>query len=285
MRSTLCLEQCCMLDVQAIDPEDITALSAAELGALFTQMRAHIGEQSRHIGEQSKRIDSQAQAIKWRDAKIQSITFQLARFKAWKFGARTERMNAEQRDIFEETCAADQASLEAQLAALQGTAGDGSAPEKEADKDTQKQPRRPPRREALPEHLPRVEQRIEPEDTRCPTPECAQPMVRVGEDISERLDIVPAQFFVQRQIRGKPVLSLSKGGPAGAASCSCRSRLRPRSSTTPCPRRACRRTRWSAALSITFPIPTTGRSRSTPARGFTLRARRWRAGAGRRGPS
>jgi transposase len=28
-------------------------------------------------------------------------------------------------------------------------------------------------------------------------------MVRVGEDVSERLDIVPAQFFVQRQIRGK----------------------------------------------------------------------------------
>jgi transposase len=192
-----------MLDAQAIDPQDISALSAAELGGLFTQMRAHIDEQSRHIGEQSKRIDSQAQAIKWRDAKIQSITFQLARFKAWKFGARTERMNAEQRDIFEETCAADQASLEAQLAALQGTAGDGSAPEKEADKDTQKQPRRPPRREALPEHLPRVDQRVEPEDTRCPTPECAQPMVRVGEDISERLDIIPAQFFVQRQIRGK----------------------------------------------------------------------------------
>jgi len=28
-------------------------------------------------------------------------------------------------------------------------------------------------------------------------------MVRVGEDVSERLDIIPAQFFVQRQIRGK----------------------------------------------------------------------------------
>ena len=190
-----------MLDVQAIDPEDITALSAAELGALFTQMRAHIGEQSRHIGEQSKRIDSQAQAIKWRDAKIQSITFQLARFKAWKFGARTERMNAEQRDIFEETCAADQASLEAQLAALQGSAPDGSGtPSGSAPEDKK---RRQPKREALPEHLPRVEQRIDPEDTRCPTPECAQPMVRVGEDISERLDIIPAQFFVQRQVRGK----------------------------------------------------------------------------------
>ena len=28
-------------------------------------------------------------------------------------------------------------------------------------------------------------------------------MVRVGEDISEKLDIVPAQFFVHRHIRGK----------------------------------------------------------------------------------
>ena len=56
-----------------------------------------------HIGEQDKRIDSQAQAIKWRDPKIESITLQLARLKAWKFGAKTEAMNAEQRDIFEET--------------------------------------------------------------------------------------------------------------------------------------------------------------------------------------
>ena len=28
-------------------------------------------------------------------------------------------------------------------------------------------------------------------------------MVRVGEDVSEKLDIVAAQFFVHRQIRGK----------------------------------------------------------------------------------
>ena len=97
-----------------------------------------------------------------------------------------------------ETCAAEQASLEAQLAALQG-----SASEKDAEKNVDKQPRRRPKREALPEHLPRVDQRIEPKDTHCPTPECGQPMVRVGEDISERLDIIPAQFFVQRQIRGK----------------------------------------------------------------------------------
>lgn len=185
-----------MLDVTALKAQDLQALSPAELARAAEQMLAHIGQQHRHIGEQAKRIDSQAQAVKWRDAKIESITFQLARLKAWKFGAKTERMNAEQRALFEETCAADQASLEAQLAALQGERPEGAvAPDK--------QPRGQPKREALPPHLPRVEQRIEPQDTRCPTPECGQPMVRVGEDISERLDIVPAQFFVQRQIRGK----------------------------------------------------------------------------------
>lgn len=187
-----------MLDVHALQASDLKRLSPAELAALATRMLAHIGEQSRHISEQDKRIDAQAQAIKWRDAKIESITFQLARLNAWKFGAKTEAMNAEQREIFEETLAADQASLEAQLEALQATTGNtpgAGAPEQ--------QPRRQPKREPLPAHLPRVDQRIEPEDTNCPAPECGQPMVRVGEDISERLDIVPAQFFVQRQIRGK----------------------------------------------------------------------------------
>ena len=185
-----------MLDLHAVKSRDLKALSSTELTELASQMLAHIGEQSRHIDALDKRVNSQAQGIKWRDAKIESITFQLARLKAWRFGAKTERMNAEQREIFEETFAADHASLEAQLAALQGNSTTGrAAPEKE--------PRRQPKREALPEHLARVEQRLEPENTNCPTPECGQPMVRIGEDISERLDIVPAQFFVQRQIRGK----------------------------------------------------------------------------------
>src|SRR5438094_2938324 len=128
-----------MLDVHAVKTEDLRALSPAELGELAARMLAqltdqsrHLDEQSRHIAEQSKRIDKQAQAIKWRDAKIESITFQLARLKAWKFGAKTERMNAEQREIFEETLAADQADLEAQLAALQQpAAAGGSAPQKQ----------------------------------------------------------------------------------------------------------------------------------------------------------
>jgi len=174
-----------MLDVRDLQAQDLQGLSPEALAALAEQMLLHIGQQSQQIA-------SQAQAIRLRDAKIERITFELARLKAWKFGARTERMNAEQRQLFEETAAADEASLQAQLEALQANAGMTAAPAL----DTKRRPRRQP----LPEHLPRVEHRHEPEDTTCG---CGQPMLRIGEDVSERLDIVPAQFFVHRHIRGK----------------------------------------------------------------------------------
>ena len=78
-----------MLDTQLPKTEDLKGLSPAELTALAAQMLTHIGEQSKHIDALGKRIDSQAQGIKWRDAKIESITFQLAKLKAWRFGAKT----------------------------------------------------------------------------------------------------------------------------------------------------------------------------------------------------
>ena len=104
-------------------------------------------------------------------------------------------MSAEQRQLFQDTLLEDEASLEAQLAELQA-----ALPQTPA---TPKVLPRKPRRQALPEHLERVEHRHEPEDTSCPTPECGQPMTRVGQDVSEKLDIIPAQFFVHRHIYGK----------------------------------------------------------------------------------
>lgn len=68
---------------------------------------------------------------------------------------------------------------------------------------TPKAPPRRPRRQALPEHLERVEHRHEPEDTTCPNAGCGRPMQRIGEDVSEKLDIIPAKFFVHRHIYGK----------------------------------------------------------------------------------
>ena len=190
-----------MLDLQRLNAQDLRGLSPSSLADVAAQMLARIGEQSKFIGEQSQQLDernkqiaSQAQAIKYKDVKIERITFELARLKAYRFGAKTERMDAEQRQMFEEALAEDQASLEAQLLALQGERGQASAPP--PDEKTKNKPRR----QVLPDHLRRVEYRHEPENTTC---ECGRAMARIGQDITEKLDIVPAEFFVHRHIRGK----------------------------------------------------------------------------------
>lgn len=49
-------------------------------------------------------------------------------------------------------------------------------------------------RGSLPRHLPRVDVTIAPEDTNCPC--CRAPMHVIGEETSERLDVIPAQYRV-----------------------------------------------------------------------------------------
>lgn len=49
-------------------------------------------------------------------------------------------------------------------------------------------------RGALPAHLPRVHETVAPADTDCPC--CKKPMHVIGEDTSERLDVIPAQYRV-----------------------------------------------------------------------------------------
>ena len=185
-----------MLNVHELKPQDFVGLSSGAAAELAAKVLQHIGHQSQHIVQQGQQIESQAKAIEFKDAKIQSIMFELRRLKAWRFDAKTERMNAEQRQLFEETLAADQADLEAQLDALKASSKESDDATDTTDTNT----RRQPKRQALPEHLKRVEHHHEPESTTCG---CGQAMVRIGEDVSERLDIIPAQFFVHRHTRGK----------------------------------------------------------------------------------
>ncbi len=188
-------------DLQGLAPEALTALAAlaAQLIEHLERQRQQLASKDKALAEQTEQLLRKDREITLRDAKLEKVHFELARLKRWKFGARNEAMNAEQRAMFQETLLEDEASLQAQLAALQTQANAAKADVP----TTPKAPPRKPRRQALAEHLRRVEHHHEPADTACPTPGCGLPMTRVGEDVSEKLDIVPAEFFVHRHIYGK----------------------------------------------------------------------------------
>ena len=196
----------CMLDMRDFTAHDLHGLTPEAIKALAAQMLEHIETQASELQRRQQLIEAKQQLIEckdrdiaWRDAKLEKVNFELARLKRWKFGAKTEAMSAEQRRLFEETLAEDEASLQAQLERLREEAAAAAA----QTPGKPKAPARRPRREALPGHLRRVEHHHEPENTTCTTPACGAPMTRIGEDVSERLDIVPAEFFVHRHIYGK----------------------------------------------------------------------------------
>ena len=66
----------------------------------------------------------------------------------------------------------------------------------------------------LPAHLPRIERVIEPRSVQCPCG-CG-PMTMIGEDVSERLDVVPAQFRVLVTRRPKYACRRCSGAVAQA---------------------------------------------------------------------
>ena len=142
---------------------------------------AQAAQAQKSTGEAARlKVDNHA-----KDCKIQALTLELAYHKRLKFGAKTEAFTAQQRDLFLECEQSDLAAMQAELAQLTP-----SAPRAKFV---------PTGRKALPAELPRIEHRHEPESCTCG--QCGKDLVKIGEDVSEQLDVEPARFFVHRHIR------------------------------------------------------------------------------------
>lgn len=139
-----------------------------------------------------------AEEIQYKDLHIEKLTLHIAYLNRMKFGARSEALQQAHPDLFDETLDADLAECEKHLAALREESATSEPVAAPQDED-QKRPRAG--RQALPAHLPRIVIRHEPESTCCP--ECGESMVLVGEDVTEKLTIIPAQFEVERHVYPK----------------------------------------------------------------------------------
>ncbi len=126
--------------------------------------------------------------LKFKQTRIDALNFEVARLKRWRFGSSSESLETTTQAVLFDSLLID--------TALEDRAAD----------EANKSPASPPRakgqavRQALPASLPRIEHHHEIAETHCA---CGQAFKRIGEELSEQLDCVPAQFFVLRHIRGK----------------------------------------------------------------------------------
>ena len=120
-----------------------------------------------------------------RDELLQTVERQqhlIRIFNRLRFGRKSERLPEDYRQLgFEDL----------EQAIFQGQA---EAEKRDPALRKQRAAKRRASRGALPAHLPRIEVTLTPDDTACPC--CRAQMTMIGEDKSERLDVIPVQYRV-----------------------------------------------------------------------------------------
>jgi len=144
-------------------PSDIAALQAL-LAAARAERDAALSERDSALSQ------------------IDRLRHLLRQLQRAQFGQRSEKLDGDQLRL----------ALEDIEQAIAGSEAEADKRDPVAAKARGEQRRT--NRGALPAHLPRVDVTVGPEDTNCPC--CRMPMHVIGEETSQRLDVIPAQFRV-----------------------------------------------------------------------------------------
>src|SRR4051812_24459961 len=167
----------------ALVPDDLPREPDRLLQHLRQMAEVAATERSRNIALEIERDTVMAE----RDAaqaEIEKLRLLIRQLQRNRFGRRSERLDPDQLQLGLEDL--EQAAAAAEAAQEEVTVRSGTP--------------RPPRSRrrnlgALPAHLPRVEVLVDVEDKGCPC--CGGAMHVIGEDTSEMLDVVPAQYRVR----------------------------------------------------------------------------------------
>lgn len=170
------------------DPEAARALLLAERARAADEYARHLDAQEEILAQQLElqrlkaeqaRLEAELAEIQARNARYEAI---LAQLKRLKFGKSSERLDRDQLALAFEDLVQGLAEIE--------QAEERADPELKIHRGRERRETRP----SLPDHLPQIEVVLEPENSVCPC--CSGTLHRIGEDVSRRLDVVPAQYRV-----------------------------------------------------------------------------------------
>ena len=125
---------------------------------------------------------------------IDDLEGQLYYLKRQLFGKKSEKLDPRQRLLFESLYNEVQARVEEQRQEKQNT----EKPSRRANAEH-------PGRKTLPASLPWKTEEIEPAKEELVCEHCGSDKSRMGQDVTEKLEYVPASFYVRRYVRHKYV--------------------------------------------------------------------------------
>jgi len=178
------------------DPEVLRAMivaANAQTARLTAELERVTAEVERASAEAEQKAIAQAEA----DAEIARLNSIIAAFMRHRFGRRSEKLGGDQFELVLEDLGIAVAKVEALLDATR-------SPKERAQRQ------RRTNRGSLPAHLTRIEQVIDVEDKECAC--CGGDLHAIGEDVAERLDVVPASFRVLVTRRPRYACRACEGG-------------------------------------------------------------------------
>ncbi len=134
-------------------------------------------------------ILAQHETLVSRETEIENLKLLILKLRRMQFGRKSEKLDHHIEQ------------LELRLEDLEAAQTESLPPPNDGQAQAARVPRRRPARRPLPDHLPRETQTHEPEQAACP--ECGGTLRKLGEDVSELLEFVPARFKVIRIVRPK----------------------------------------------------------------------------------
>jgi transposase len=163
---------------------NLNVLPAEELRALI------LAQHQQLLSTDDKLTATQEQLLS-REREIEHLKLLLVKLHRMQFGRKSEKL---QRQIEQLELRLEE--LESNRSEKEPTPPEPTSLRASAIPTAAKPTRRP-----LPDHLPRQTRRHEPQETVCP--QCQGELRKLGEDISEMLEYVPASFVVIRYVRTK----------------------------------------------------------------------------------
>ena len=147
------------------------------------------------------------QKLQWSELQRSALEERLRLRRIEKYGAGSEKLSNLQLELLEEEPGVSQAEVQAES---ERPRLDGEAVELVFRR--QRKSGKHPGRQTLPPNLPRVEQVIACSPEQCLCGICGQEKELIGYEISERLDVEPAKYFVQVTKREKLACRRGHGG-------------------------------------------------------------------------
>jgi transposase len=176
----------------------LDAIKTLDLNALPADVRTVL----LGVGQRNVELEKSNAALSTQNAELEAVNARLEHFvkelNQVIYGTRSEKLTEDERQLAFEDIEVAQFEAEEQSDTIEMT-----APRKK---------RKPAQRNLgnLPDHLERIEEVIEPDSIICPCG-CGD-MIRIGEDRTERLEIIPAQPKVVVTVRPKYACPKKQGG-------------------------------------------------------------------------